>query len=519
VALGALVFALVGCDNGSGEHPGDGGAVATPAAAHEHPADVEACFICEPSLRDAGRLWCREHDRYEDRCWECHPELRDATRLYCEEHGLYEDECFLCDPSRAGGAREPGEEEGEAGAAAVGALGATPTLAAIPAGDGLHCLEHDLAEVECAICHPDLAASLDAGESMKIRFASAEGPRKAGVRTAPARVAESAGTVEALAESQLNGNRMARITPLAHGVVQRVLVDVGDSVEEGDALLEIHSAEVANAKADFLTSLVLLEVAEDTLRRESALREQNISAEQDYLAADATYRRARIEATTARQRLLNLGMTEAEVDAIAASEDGSATIVLRAPFTGEIVSRASVVGEAVSPGSHLLTVADRSTMWVELSVDADASSRLQIGNAVAARFDALPGVTVGARLTWIDASIDPRSRLLRARAVVERPDPRLRAGLYGAADIVVSARSEVVRVPRDAVQHVSGQPFVFVRAGDDLFEARRVSLAGLSDSEADVLSGLAPGEPVVVTGAFTVMSEMLKARLGAGCVH
>ena len=68
--------------------------------AHKH-APGESCFIEDPSKREPGRLWCKEHGRYEDRCWECQPQLRDLKRPYCEEHGLYEDECFLCDPVRA----------------------------------------------------------------------------------------------------------------------------------------------------------------------------------------------------------------------------------------------------------------------------------------------------------------------------------------------------------------------------------------------------------------------------------
>ena len=63
-----------------------------------HAAPVTLCFICDASLREAGRLWCAEHGRYEDRCFICHPDQRDKARLYCEEHGLYEDECFLCHP-------------------------------------------------------------------------------------------------------------------------------------------------------------------------------------------------------------------------------------------------------------------------------------------------------------------------------------------------------------------------------------------------------------------------------------
>jgi hypothetical protein len=79
---------------------------ATPAA-HKH-TDGESCFIEDPSKREPGRLWCKEHSRYEDRCWECQPQLRDSKRPYCDEHGLYEDECFLCDPSRVG--TTPGAE-------------------------------------------------------------------------------------------------------------------------------------------------------------------------------------------------------------------------------------------------------------------------------------------------------------------------------------------------------------------------------------------------------------------------
>ena len=478
-------------------------------AGHGHPEGLEECFICEPSLRDEGRLWCGEHGRYEDRCWLCHPELEDSERLYCDEHKLYEDECFLCDPARGGNSSSD----------ASGLNDVLPRLGQAADAGGLYCLEHDVAEAECAICHPDLATTLEVGQTLKIRFASAEGPRKAGIQTTSARTAVSSGVVEGLAESRLNANQMARVTPVTTGVIRRVLVDVGQHVTAGDALVEVHSSEVATAKALFLTALVDLELASDTLRRESVLREENISAEQDYQAANATYRRARIDAATSRQQLSNLGLREEEIETVAATEDSSAVFVLRAPFDGEIVAREAVAGESISPGDHLLSVADRSSIWIELSIDASVAGKLEIGALVEARFDALPDVLARGELSWIGASIDPRSRLLGARAVVRDPDPRLRAGHFGRAQITVAAPEEVVRVPRSAIQHVGGRPFVFVRASGDLFEARAIALAGMNDQEADILAGVAPGEPVVVSGAFTVMSEMLKARLGAGCVH
>ena len=102
-----------------------------------HGAPTELCFICDASLRDSGRLWCREHDRYEDRCWLCHPELEDKDRLWCEKHSLYEDECFLCHPELLDG--RPGDAD-EA------------------AASSLFCREHGVPEAECGICHPDSLA-------------------------------------------------------------------------------------------------------------------------------------------------------------------------------------------------------------------------------------------------------------------------------------------------------------------------------------------------------------------------
>ena len=68
-----------------GEEPGSstsGKAVQNKSAtlvAHRHEAG-ETCFICDPTKRESGRLWCAEHSRYEDRCWICQPQLRDASR-------------------------------------------------------------------------------------------------------------------------------------------------------------------------------------------------------------------------------------------------------------------------------------------------------------------------------------------------------------------------------------------------------------------------------------------------------
>ena len=73
-------------------------------------------------------------------------------------------------------------------------------------------------------------------------------------------------------------------------------------------------------------------------------------------------------------------------------------------------------------------------------------------------------------------------------------------------------------VPAAAVQRVDGHPFVFTRLEDDLFELRRVAIGPTSGETVAIAAGLSTHDEVVVAHSFTLKSELLKSRLGAGCV-
>ena len=77
---------------------------------------------------------------------------------------------------------------------------------------------------------------------------------------------------------------------------------------------------------------------------------------------------------------------------------------------------------------------------------------------------------------------------------------------------------KTLRVPKDAVQRFEKNPYLFVKKDDDLYALQRVVLGNNISSEIDVIAGIQEEDQVVVAGTFTVMSEFLKSRLGAGCV-
>jgi len=488
-ALALLLGAVSGCSQPTPDTPAP--VASETVDGHSHAAADESCFICDPSKRDPDRLWCSEHARYEDRCWVCQPQLEDKDRMFCQEHGLYEDECFLCRPALA-------------------------DTAATTIGGELFCNEHQVAEHECGICQPQLASLLAPGEELKVRFESARSAEKAGLSTQLPETSRTSARVAALCEVRYNENSVARVTPFAPGIVRRVRSDVGATVKRGDVLVELHSAELAEARAAFVSAMVDAKLKARSFERQESLATKAISSEKTLQEAEAAHQTAILSLAAARQRLMNYGLSDGEVSRIAETGDASATLLVRAPYAGTLVERDAVMGEAVEPGQALFTLADLSTMWLSLAVATNDAHLLKPGLPVRAL---LGGAReIDAELIWVSTSVDERSRMVNARAVVNNEARSLRAGMFGEASILLTTSEPILSVPVDAVQYLKGRPHVFVRHEADLYGLRRVDGARTGNGQFAVSAGLQPGEALVVDGAFTALSEFLKSRLGAGCV-
>ena len=502
-ALPLMMFLAWGCGEGGTERSPDLEATSSAdilepraerCARHDLPAIM--CFICDPGLRDPGRLWCSEHDRYEDRCFLCHPELEETGRPWCPEHNLYEDECFLCHPE----------------------LRETGTTASTATG-GLFCNEHDLPESECGICHPDLAADLEPGSGLKIRFESEVSAALAGVRTATPTAETGPSDTSFLARVTWDENRYARVTPLAGGVLREIRADVGQTVSRGERLATLSSPEIAELKSSYLAARADEKLHLAVLTRQRGLVEQGISSLQDLDRAEAESNVAKSRTASSRQLLLDHGVGEDAIRRLEETGTPTSDLDVVAPLAGTIVDRDAVVGESVEPGQTLFRVARLDSMWLELSIPEREIARVAAGQDVVATFDLQPGLEARGRITWVGSSIDHETRMVKARAEVANPGHRLRHDMFGRARIGGGGNPiDGVWVPSDAVQYIDERPFVFTRLADDLYELRRVTLGSSSGGTVAIAAGLEPSEEIVVAHSFTLKSELLKSRLGAGCV-
>lgn len=364
------------------------------------------------------------------------------------------------------------------------------------------CREHNVPEAECGICRP---GKLAPGETLKVRLPSTDSARLAGITTVPAATGVMNDAIECYAELAFNQNRLAQIVAPVAGILQEVDADLGDAVTGGQTVAKLWSAQIAETVAKAVLS-------HQALERERKLRAAGISPARDLEEAEAAHR-------AACQQARLLGFSEEDVDAMGAAPDSPVHLAIRAPFAGEIIARDAVRGAHVEAGKPLFTVADRTTMWAMLNVPESALPRLQVGQTVELQVDSLPGRTFTGKLTWVAAEVDERSRLARARAEFANPDGVLRARMFGRARVQTRQATGAVIIPAAAVQYVEAAPVVFVKLADDLYEARGVRLGAAHNGNVEVLDGLKADEPVVVQQTFTVKSQFLASRLGAGCAH
>ena len=179
------------------------------------------------------------------------------------------------------------------------------------------------------------------------------------LQAAPAEIRTA---VQLPGEGMLNEDRSVRMTPRVAGVVERVAVSQGQSVQAGQVLAVLASPQVAQWRSEAQSAQKRLQLAQANYSREKHLWQEKVSAEQDYLQAQQQKAEAEIAVLSAQAQLSALG---------AQSTAGLALnqFALRAPFAGVVLEKQLSLGEAVK---------DDASDWLKERQD-DCDERKSVG--------------------------------------------------------------------------------------------------------------------------------------------
>lgn len=330
--------------------------------------------------------------------------------------------------------------------------------------------------------------------------------------TFPAELRPGGEGVIALGELKVDGQAYAEVgTPIPARVV-RLVASAGQSVRRGQPLAELQSVELGQARAQRTAAEARAELARKTVERKRGLAEERIVSRGELQRAEAEAAEAEAE----------LRAAEAAVDALGVGRSGAGQsgFSLLSPISGTVLERTAIQGQTADPSRPLFRIGDLSSLWLIVQAPERDAVHVRTGSPAEISLAALPGQKLQGRIDWIGREVDAHSRTIPVRIVLPNADGRLKPGMFATAWIRTGeAEERVVAVPATCLQRMDDEWVVFLPRGEGRFEVRPVARGRDLGDEVVVLSGLQPGERVVVEGAFVLRAEAEKNEGGGEHHH
>lgn len=306
----------------------------------------------------------------------------------------------------------------------------------------------------------------------------------------------------------LSTDREARISSPVSGTVRSAPIQIGSKVQAGDVLVTIESAQLSDASARYLSAKERLGLAQSLFTREQALWQKKISAEQDYLAARGALAEARIEAQSALQSLMSLGLSEKNARALKAGSH-LARFALRTPISGTLLSKDLTLGEAVGSDKPLFRVADLSVLWIDLAIPVNDLSLVRAGQPVWVSNKS--GQKTKGQVVFVQPELDSASRSGSVRVQIDNAQGAWRSGEFVDAMIQTDEPKLAISVPVSAIVMIENEPSVFVKGSEGL-APRAVKVGNRSGDRQEIISGLSAGERFVTGNVFVLKADLSKSE-------
>jgi cobalt-zinc-cadmium efflux system membrane fusion protein len=285
-------------------------------------------------------------------------------------------------------------------------------------------------------------------------------------------------------------SRTVPVISIATGRVVEIKARLGDTVEKGQLLLRVQSADVALAFSDYRKAVADEIVAAAQLVRAKDLYEKGAFALKDLESAQDTEDKAKIDVETAGERLKVLGST---------TERPSGIVSIYAPVSGVITDQqvTNAGGVAGLGSANPFTISDLSHVWILCDVYENDLASVHVGETAEVHLNAYPQKPFHGRITNIGPILDPNIRTAKVRIEVANPG-LMKMGMFVTATFLGEKKEIHAVVRADAILHLHDREWVYVPAGEKTF--RRIEVTSgetLPDKMQEVVTGLKPGQQVV----------------------
>jgi membrane fusion protein (multidrug efflux system) len=279
------------------------------------------------------------------------------------------------------------------------------------------------------------------------------------------------------------------VSPEVPGLVAEISFKSGARVNAGDKLLQLDAtAEEAELRS---------------------LEAQLVLAQQDYDRTKGLQKK-----TVLSQAQLDRARSTLD-SIIAQAEEQQALIArktIRAPFGGELGIRKINLGEYLSPGTPIVTLQQLNPIFANFSVPERFLSVLRLDQVVELKLAAYPDDIFKGKISAISPKVESRTRNIELQATLQNPEGRLRPGMFSRISVLLGGHTDVITLPRTAVDFLPyGNSIFLIEGEDDALTVRRrqVTAGRIQGGRVEILSGIEPGQRVVRTGQLKLRNGQL----------
>jgi cobalt-zinc-cadmium efflux system membrane fusion protein len=311
-------------------------------------------------------------------------------------------------------------------------------------------------------------------------------------------------TLETTAAIDFDNNQATSVLAPISGPVARLMVEQGDEVTRGQPLALVDSPDFAAAVSAYQKALAtartdrrIADFDQDLVQHNGVSQRENEQAQTDAANAEA-------DRDAALRALVALNVPPQTIEAInqghAVSDPGG---IIRAPVAGTVVEKLITPGELLQSGTTAcFTVANLSRVWAMAHLFGADLAEVAVGDPA----EVVTGIDAhnfAGKVDKISALVDPDTRSVQVRVVVDNPQRALRKGMYVRVLIHSRAESTGMLVPISAVlRDDENLPFVYVAEGERAFARRQITLGSRVDEKYEVPAGLRAGDHVVASGGL-----------------
>ena len=314
-----------------------------------------------------------------------------------------------------------------------------------------------------------------------------------GVRTEIVMMRDLKSEIRASGTVKADEGRLFQVNARVMGYVESLQAKVtGEKVRKGQALMEIYSPDLVGTQEEFLQAL---RYSQGTSGNPAASGKPDAAGSRDL-------------AESARRRLLNWGVSAADIDALEKSGHARNTLPISSPGGGVVLEKMVVAGQNITPGMPLYKIADLTKVWVVAEIYQRDLASVKAGADAEVELSYLQGKPFRGRVAFISPVLDEQTKTAEVRIEVPNtPALDLKPGMFATVTLRSASARAGLAVPEQAVIRSGRRNLAVIATGGGYFEPREIRLGTASGGYVEVLDGIREGERIVVSSQFLIDSE------------